>query len=115
MISADEGYRLYRGKCKQMSEEACKTDPSLTLVRGHYLCPIWGVEEPHWWCERQDGSILDPTKDQFPSKGMGVYTPFSGRISCAECGESVLEADAYIYGRYAYCSGQCCGRHIGVC
>jgi hypothetical protein len=78
-MTADEGYRLYRGKCKQMSEESCKADPSMRLVRGHYLCPIWGVEEPHWWCERSDGTIFDPTKDQFPSRGMGLYTPFDGR------------------------------------
>ena len=32
-----EGYRLYRGKCKEFCERACLKDPTLTLVRGHYF------------------------------------------------------------------------------
>ena len=37
---AHKGYKKFRGKCKEVCEEACEKDPSLTLVRGHYFCPI---------------------------------------------------------------------------
>ena len=110
----DEGYRKFRGRCKELSEEACKADPLLTLVRGHYFCPIWNTEEPHWWTVRQDGTIYDPTKEQFPSKGMGFYTPFNGTVSCAECGKALPEEEADIDGNYAFCSNRCHCRFVGV-
>jgi hypothetical protein len=107
-------YILYRGKCKEMSEAAVAADPTLTLVRGHYFCPIWNSDEPHWWTVRQDGTIYDPTARQFPSKGMGIYTPFDGMVSCAECGKTVHEDKADIEGNYAFCSYECHGRFVGV-
>ncbi len=33
-------YLKYRGKCKEMSEQLCATDPTLTLVRGYYVDAI---------------------------------------------------------------------------
>ena len=65
-------YEKYRGKCKQFSEELCAQDSSLSLVKGWYHCPIWGRQE-HWWCKKPDGTIIDPTVNQFPSKGLGEY------------------------------------------
>lgn len=64
-LSAEEGYKRFRGKCREMSEKAVLEDPTLTLVRGFYFCPIWNSEEPHWWCKRADGTIVDPTAAQF--------------------------------------------------
>lgn len=107
-------YQKYRGKCREMSEAACAADPSLRLVRGHYFCPIWNTEEQHWWTVRPDGQIFDPTKDQFPSKGMGIYTEFNGVVECAECGKEVLEKDARIDGRYTFCSTRCNMRFVGL-
>lgn len=49
VLTPDEGYALYRGKCKEYCEAAITTDPSLTLVRGYYYEPIWGTVEQHWW------------------------------------------------------------------
>lgn len=111
---AAEGYRLYRGRCKELSDAACAADPTLRLVRGHYWCPMWNTEEPHWWTVRQDGSIYDPSREQFPSRGSGVYTEFNGLIPCAECGKEVREEDADIDGNYAFCSYRCHGRFVGV-
>lgn len=113
-MSDDESdYLKYRGKCKEMAEAAVAADPSLTLVRGHYCCPIWG-EQQHWWCKKPDGAIVDPTKNQFPSRGIGEYFEFNGTISCANCGKEIHEDDADIDGNYAFCSYECHGRFVGV-
>lgn len=96
------------GKCRELSLEAAKLYPSLKVVRGHYHCPIWG-ERAHWWCVRPDGSIHDPTKDQFPSGGFGEYVEFSGMVTCANCGKELQEEQATIdgNGHYAFCSYAC--------
>ena len=110
----ESDYARFRGKCKEMSEAAIVADSSLRLVRGHYICPVWG-EQQHWWTVRADGSIVDPTAAQFPSKGTGVYVEFDGMVPCAECGKELREAELeYADGRYAYCSGECYGRFVGV-
>ncbi len=106
-------YQKYRGKCKEMSEQAVAADPSLILVRGYYYCPYYG-EQQHWWTKHQDGTIFDPTKDQFPSKGLGQYVEFAGKLSCSECGKEITEEEADIEGRYAFCSYECHGRFVGV-
>ena len=106
-------YLKYRGKCKEMSEAAVVADPSLTLVRGHYHCPLWG-KQPHWWTTRQDGTVYDPTKNQFSSKGIGEYVPFNGTVSCEQCGKEVHEDDATFYGNFAFCSGECVCRCVGI-
>lgn len=113
-ISAAEGYRLYRGTCQELCANAICVDPTLTLVRGHYFCPVWCTNEPHWWCVRADGSIYDPSRLQFPSKGHGTYEPFTGMVECAQCGKEIKEEDADFESNYAFCSYQCLGRFIGV-
>lgn len=102
-----------RGKCYEMSAALCANNPALTLVRGHYLCPIWG-EQAHWWCVSDDGAIVDPTAEQFPSGGLGEYIPFDGHISCSNCGVKVPESDAYDggNGRHMFCSCTCYGQFV---
>lgn len=106
-------YQKYRGKCKEMSEALVVEDPTLVLVRGHYHCPIWG-EQAHWWARRPDGTVVDPTKDQFPSRGIGEYVEFDGRVACSNCGKEVLEEEADVEGRYAFCSYECHGKFVGA-
>lgn len=108
-----DDYAKYRGKCKEMSEAEVAADPSLKLVRGHYYCPFWG-EQPHWWTVRPDGTINDPTKLQFPSKGNGEYVEFDGNVSCSECGKEMKEEEAMSESNYCFCSGECYGRFVGV-
>lgn len=106
-------YARFRGKCREMSEALCAEDPTLTLVRGHYFCPEWG-EQSHWWCQREDATVVDPTAAQFPSKGRGEYVPFDGMVSCAECGKRLREEEAEFCGNYSFCSVECNGRFVGV-
>lgn len=57
-------YEKYRGKCKQLSEEAVRNNPELRLVRGHYYCTSWG-KEAHWWTVKPNGEILTQLKTSF--------------------------------------------------
>ena len=108
-------YLNYRGKCKEYSTELCTKDSTLTLVRGYYYCPIWNTKEPHWWCENLNGDIIDPTKEQFPSKGLGEYEKFNGLVECAECGKLMKEEDAKYESRYAFCRNtNCYGKFVGI-
>lgn len=111
--ASESDYLKFRGRCRELAEAACVEDPALTLVRGHYHCPIWG-KQAHWWCVRADGSIHDPTRAQFPSGGLGEYEPFDGTLECAECGRTIQEADAIEMGRYAVCSDRCALRLVGL-
>lgn len=101
-----------RGKCRELSEAAAEQDPSLRVVRGYYHCWEWG-KQAHWWCVREDGSIVDPTKNQFPSLGNAEYEEFDGWFECSECGKSIREEDGNVVGNYIFCSGRCYGRFVG--
>lgn len=113
-MTPEEGYAMFRGKCRQMSEDAAKADPSLTVVRGHYWCPMWNRTEAHWWCVDKDGKIVDPTAQQFPSAGMGDYIPFDDIFCCEQCGKTIPEDDAIQMGNYIVCSTGCACRLVGI-
>lgn len=102
-----------RGKCKEMAEEVVKNNPGYRLVRGYYHEPLWGKKErqQHWWAETQDGEIVDPTKDQFPTGGNPLfYEEFTGILLCDNCGKEITEEEAIFEGNghYALCSQECC-------
>jgi hypothetical protein len=106
-------YALYRGKCKELCEEAVKADPALRLVRGWYHCPLWG-KQAHWWTVKPDGTIVDPTVKQFPTKGVGAeYEEFDGTIDCEYCGKNVPLDKAYRYEQHVYCTYECFGHDVG--
>lgn len=109
-----QDYKTYRGRCFELATKAAAQDPTLTLVRGYYFCPLWCTEEQHWWCVDAQGRVVDPSRLQFPSAGLGIYTPFDGTVECANCGKIVQEAEASIDGRYAFCSHLCHGQFVGV-
>lgn len=106
-------YRQFRGKCKELAEDAVLRDPTLRIVRGHYYCYAYG-KQPHWWCETPDGTVVDPSAWQFPSNGHGVYEPFDGVVKCAECGKEMQESGARFESNYAFCSTRCNLRFVGL-
>jgi len=106
-------YKKYRGKCKEFVDEAIKVDPTLIAVRGYYWCHSWGKQQ-HWWCERPDGTIYDPTVDQFPLPHLNDYEKFDGTIECNECGKKVAEEFAIFSGNYCFCSTSCNMRFVGL-
>ena len=107
-------YQIYRGKCRELSEKAIANDPTLTLVRGHYYCPVWG-EQPHWWTITAEGKIFDPSVKQFPTQGVGAeYVPFDGVVECAQCGKRLPEEEASFDSNYAFCSSRCNMWFVGL-
>lgn len=110
-------YNEFRGKCKPLSEAAIAADPSLRLVRGHVFVPMWNTEEAHWWCERPDGSIYDPSVRQFPSTPSAeMYVEFDGRVECCQCGKEGTE-ETFVNlgsGDYMACSTSCAMRFVGL-
>jgi hypothetical protein len=112
-VQEETDYLKYRGKCKEMCEELISADSSLTLVRGHYYDPWWG-EQPHWWVKKPDGTIIDPTAKQFPSKGKGEYVEFDGWVECSNCGKRMREEDAEFESNYVFCGYTCHGQFVGV-
>jgi len=111
---SETNYQKYRGRCKELSEQAVKNDPNLTLVRGWYWCPISNKEEMHWWTTRPDGTIYDPTAKQFLSNGIGEYREFDGNYTCDECGKIVSERECTPMGNYVACSTKCAMRLVGL-
>lgn len=100
---AVSGSQGLRGTCREASEALVACHPELKLVRGHYECPIWG-SQPHWWCVAPDGTVVDPTVEQFPSNGFGAYIPWDESKKeptgkCLNCGD-------YVYGD-PVCSDDC--------
>jgi hypothetical protein len=94
-----------RACCAEATRKLVAAFPELRRVRGHYVCPLWGPRE-HWWCVAPDGSVVDPTQAQFPTRGGFEYEERdetrpepTGR--CHNCGE-------YCYGgRTDTCSAAC--------
>ncbi len=114
MENNDDNYKKYRGKCKEFCEKLCDQDKSLRIVRGVYCCPIWG-EQDHWWCISDKGLIIDPTVNQFPTKGFcATYTEFNGMVACIECGKEIKEEYSVFYGHHAFCSTSCIMRYVGL-
>jgi len=107
-------YLTFRGKCKELAKERCRQDPTLRLVRGHYFDALWGEDLAHWWCEKPDGTVVDPSCRQFPTNGHGIYTEFDGVVTCDNCGKQLPEGDAVFMGQYPACSNRCAGAIVGV-
>lgn len=106
-------YLTYRGRCKELADEAFMLDPTLEVVAGWYICPLWG-KQAHWWCKKPDGTIVDPSVKQFPTAGFGAeYIEYDGVIECEFCQKSLPETEAYRHAQHIYCSYECFGHDVG--
>ena len=94
-----ENLKDTRCKCKELTQEMQKEFPELIRVRGFYHCPYWGKRE-HWWLKNKRMEIVDPTAEQFPSKGSGRYEEWiegqpepTGK--CMNCGEYCFNGNSF--------------------
>lgn len=92
------------GQCAEITQLMITDFPELRRVRGHYYCSMWG-KRSHWWCVAPDGSVVDPTAIQFPSRGAGEYVPHEEGSpeptgKCPNCG-------GYCYEGRDLCSAAC--------
>ncbi len=55
--------RFVRGKCNEATNEMIKQFPELRRAAGFVYCG-WGRDQ-HFWCAAPDGSVVDPTAEQF--------------------------------------------------
>lgn len=90
------------GQCKEVTEQMAAAFPELRRVRGHYVCPSDGPQT-HWWMVTPDGTVLDPTKEQFASKGQGAYEPHEGPEPTGTC----LNCGGLVYGETSFCNSNC--------
>lgn len=100
------------GTCAETTRQMAIVFPELQRVRGHYYCPIWGKRE-HWWLKTADNVIVDPTKTQFPSRGLGEYVEWVEGTEeptgvCPNCGE-------YCYDSRYVCSDKCEREYAAYC
>ena len=84
------------GTCREVTKMMAKEFPELRRVRGCYFCWTWGERE-HWWLMDGD-EVIDPTKDQFPSKGTGTYEEWPEGTpeptgKCPNCGEYCYDGE----------------------
>jgi len=100
------------GRCREWTHSMAACFPELTLVRGHYWDSTWG-DRAHWWLVAPDGSIVDPTAEQFPSKGTGDYQPLDESLPeptgmCPNCG-------GLAYNHDTFCSDACGAAYVAYC
>jgi hypothetical protein len=88
-----------QGQCAEITAAMAQAFHELRRVRGHYYCLTWG-ERAHWWLVAPDGTVVDPTAAQFPSRGLGHYEEWQegaeepvGR--CANCGGEIYASSGY--------------------
>lgn len=99
------------GQCEKVTASMLEAFPELTRVRGHYQCPVWG-ERAHWWLTAPDGSIVDPTVMQFPSRGCGDYEPWddSKELPTGKC----MNCGGYAYRSESSCGSQRCKSELSA-
>jgi len=61
-----------RLKCEVYSKKMNNFFPELILKSGFYIDQYWGRQK-HYWLVTKDKVIIDPTAQQFPTKGKGSY------------------------------------------
>lgn len=104
-------HKYLAGACGSATLEMCKTFPELKRIPGHVVLAS-GHKVEHWWCEDNDGNIIDPTVGQWallPAE----YIPWVPGDEvcvgkCMNCGNGIYDTPATLNGiRRSVCSNEC--------
>ncbi len=95
-----------RHRCQGASAEMAGAFPELRRVRGYAHHPD-GWSTAHWWCETEDGTVLDPTAAQF-SQSVIRYEEYDeavhGPLPVGKCGD----CGAFLYApQSGFCDDVC--------
>jgi hypothetical protein len=107
------------GWCQFAATKMAKQFPELRLARGWYGTPQ--RKSAHWWCVAVDGTIVDPTGEQFKERGLfDRYIELDvNAIACTGCTSTVAESDPsfYVVADSPFCSKTCAGAssHCAEC
>lgn len=109
-VSFQEG-RYVRGKCASATKAMVVAFPELRRVAGFaHVDHQW--TDQHWWCVAPDGTVVDPTAEQFGQVGqhlvdyeeLDLNDPKTrGMIPtgrCMDCGDPV-------YNGATFCNSEC--------
>lgn len=100
------------GMCDEFTRLMVVAFPELQRVRGHYMCPVWGMRA-HWWLIDDDGCLVDPTAEQFPSLGTGTYIAWEE--SQAEPTGVCPNCSGYCFNNDTCCSDKCGREYVAYC
>jgi hypothetical protein len=79
-------------RCAEFTRQMAERFPELRRVAGFYLTPTGASHGEHWWLETADATVVDPTADQWPSMGTGIYERYDparhlvSKGRCPSCG-----------------------------
>lgn len=102
------------GTCEQAVDSLIAQNPALTKVAGWYIDAHWGPRE-HFWATAPDGTIIDPTVEQFPTghvPALRQYQPYAGVYPCPGCGIAISHPERE--DPIGFCCGPCEGATIGL-
>lgn len=95
-------------KCEEATLKMVEEFPELKRVRG--LASVFEpydlppTKTPHWWCEAEDGTVVDPTAHQYPTYIIEYHPADESQGEptgkCPNCGDLCYE------GKYL-CSDDC--------
>jgi hypothetical protein len=90
-------HRSSHGSCGHFTKIFAERFKELTRVPGFYFAPGGKSSHgEHWWLTDPKGNIVDPTADQFPSQGNGVYVAYDPKVHkvakgrCPGCGVTLF-------------------------
>ena len=88
-----ERNEMLLGMCKSASADMVLAFPELKVETGTAYTD-WGPRE-HFWCVTADGTIVDPTKAQFPFGHVFEYVAYDLSMEvkvgrCRGCGDDIL-------------------------
>lgn len=99
-----------RNQCQSACNKMVQAFPELKLVRGWIDFKL-GTQ--HWWCELEDGTIVDPTEAQFTGRELhyikfeeGVDAECLGK--CMNCGSECWDKDPETLEPLQYVNANCC-------